>query len=472
MYINKYKALFGSVYILLIPFVFFSSYGDNGYTTIAVVCTLELFVFLFCNWKITGEVLNFSALFTALLYIFHFGQVILLGFFPETTANQQITLLYFPKDDCINALSVMNRAFYFMLFGLMVATKAPLDSEHSIAVDEVNEHYLYEKACVLLAITFPIKVAIDVVFFVLSIKTGLYAGLAFLNSIPNFIVAYGNLSIIGMCAILVALQDLPGKQKKAFFLSITYFILLMLSGRRSENVAYVCILAFFFIKSYPKKIRIRTVALISCGAFLFLNILYAIVYSRSMTGTQSLSGFMHAFNKVLTQKNIFVESLREYGNTGYTTVAVIANWLPQYGCTYGLSILYSMAALIPNITGLAGRITEMGNFATQLQKASGILSSDYRNIGGSLFGELFFNFGITGGMITCFLLGVLIGWMSNKYKDIIRKGDYYKIMYFIPAYVSIIYWIRDRLAGGIRSIVWGIIVVYIAKRLTMRRNKS
>lgn len=472
MHTNKYKALFGYIYCFLIPFVFFFDFGDNGYTTLAVISTFELLVFLFCNWKITGELLNFSVLFIVLLYIFHFGQVILLGFFPETTVNQQITLLCFPKGDSINALYIMNKALYFMFCGIIISTKSPVNIEGPSGTNDIDEKYLYEKACIVIAITFPIKVIIDAVFFILSIKSGLHSGLLFLNSIPNFIVAYGNLSIIGMCAVVVALKNQPGKQKKACFFMIAYFILLMLSGRRSENVAYVCILAFFFIKSYPKKIRLKTVVILSCVAFLFLTLLYTIVYSRSMAKTQNLSVFIHTFSYALKEKNIFVESLREYGNTGYTAVAVIANWLPEYGCSYGMSILYSMAALIPNLTGWVGRITELGNYATQLQSIPGILSNDYRNIGGSLFGELFFNFGIAGGLISSLFLGSLIGWMSSKYKDYIRKGNYYKIMYLIPAYASIIYWIRDRVAGGIRCVIWGMLLIYMIKQLTMRRNKQ
>ena len=308
--------------------------------------------------------------------------------------------------------------------------------------------------------------------FITSMKMGLSSGLYLLNSIPNFIVTFGNLSVVGFCMILISLQSKPKKQKIVFLLIVSYFILLMLCGRRSENVAYICILSFFFLKCYREKVNIKTLTLIIILGILFLNVLYAIVYSRQRNEGQNISNFITAFQYVLIKKNIFIESLREYGNTGYTAIAVISNWLPMFGATNGLSILYSLTAIIPNIIGVAGKLTSLGNFALILQKTTGILSSEYLNIGGSLFAELFFNFGIIGGCISCLIIGYFVGLLSEKLNFYIANGCYFKIAYYIATYISIIYWIRDRIAGGVRYAVWGAFLVYISQKFFLRRRSK
>lgn len=472
MYINKYKAFILFIYILLIPTILFLDIREHGFKYLAIISLFELALFVIGNWKVTGQFFSYSVLFVVLLYVFHFGQVILLGLFPELTKEQQITLLYFQESTCINALFVLNFAFLFVCIGLLVTSKPSIISDRGDTDNLAEAEKLYEKSWTIIFLTFPIKIIIDSIFLFISMRNGLSAGLIFLNSIPDFIVSYSNLVIVGFGSMLVALQFDTKKQKKACVLMILYYVLLMFSGRRSENVAYICILALFFVKSYKKKINIRFVIGISFFAYFFLNFLYAVVASRSAIGNQSVSDIWDTFVYTLNHRNIFVEALREYGNTGYTAVAVIANWLPYYGSNHGLSLLYSFTALVPNIGGWAGQMTARGNFAVQLQRATGVLSNQYLNIGGSLFGELFFNFGIFVGILSCLLLGLFIGWLSRKFDEFFNSGEYYKIAYYIGAYASIIYWIRDRVAGGIRCFVWGAILVYIAKRIVIRGSKE
>lgn len=472
MYINKYKAFILFLYLLLLPAILFIDISKNGFKYLAIFSVLELALFIIGNWKITGQIFSYSVLFAVLLYIFHFGQVVLLGLFPDLTRNQQITLLYFPESACINALYVLNIAFLFVCIGLLATSKPSTNSNEGDNECLLEANNLYEKSRIIILLTFPIKIIIDGIFLFISMRNGLNAGLIFLMSIPDFIVSYGNLVIVGFCAMLLGLQYESRKQKKACILMILYYVLLMLSGRRSENVAYVCILALFFVKSYRKKINIKFIVVISFLAYFFLNFLYAVVASRSSLGNQNISDIWDTFIYTLNHRNIFVEALREYGNTGYTAVAVISNWLPYYGSNHGLSLLYSLTALVPNVGGLAGQLTAKGNFATQLQRTTGVLSNQYMNIGGSLFGELFFSFGVFGGILSCLILGLFIGWLSRKFDDYLNSGEYYKIAYYVGAYASIIYWIRDRVAGGIRCFVWGAILVYIANRMVLRGKKE
>lgn len=467
MIVNKYKMLYFVITIFTtVGLCLYKLNINNGYFVIALMCTLELLFFLIINKKITGETLNFSAFFVILLFVFHFGQVILLGLFPEFTNNQQITLDYFSKSECIDAMKILNLCFVAVCLGIVIMSKR----KYSVGVNDSFEIAKFDfelyrkKALLMIMLTFPVKLCIDLVFWYLAITGGERIGVVWLSTFPNFIVAYGNLSIIGFCLYIISLHNDSKKQLKALVIIIGYFLLLMLSGRRSENVVYICILAFFYIKTYKKKIGFMKIIILGLIAYLFMNFLFTIVYSRAQVGAQAISSFTDTFNMVLKDKNIFVEALREYGNTGYTAVCVVALWLKSYSPTYGLSLLYSCTAILPNIGGGPGRLTDLGNFTIQL-KNYGMVTDLYKNIGGSLFGELLFNFGIWGGIFAAFLLGLVISLINKKSQIKLAKFEYIKLAYYIPAMVAILYWVRDVFGGGIRTVVWGMLFIYISKRI-------
>lgn len=473
MLVNKYKFFYCVVTMLFS--IFFSTVSittENGFYWIAVAATVELIFFLWANWKITDEIVSYSIFFVVLLYIFHFGQIILLGLFPAATYNQQITLDYFNESECIAAMKIINMCFAVCCISIIIFSKSNSFEEisNNKSSDKNNSLEWYQKkALLMIGLTFPIKFFIDLIFLIIAISQGEKIGVIWLASFPNFITAYGNLSIIGFCLLIISLKYDTRKQIRVLAIIMIYFLLLMLSGRRSENVVYICILAFFFIKTYNKKMNGLKVAAIIILAYLFLNFLFTIVYSRTQVGSQDIFSFADSFKEVLKERNIFVEALREYGNTGYTAVCVPTFWLKKYLPTYGISLVESCMAILPNIGGLPGRITELGNFAVQLQKTQ-MLSKLYTNIGGSIIGELLFNFGNIGGVISFIVVGFIIARINNRSRQLLRNHQFLKLAYYIPGMVAMLYWIRDVFGGGIRTVVWGCLFVYIANKIVVERH--
>lgn len=465
---SGYKALYvaiqGLIFFLIVTLQLNAS---TGYAYLAIAVTIELVLFVYTNWKVTGEVFNFTVIFVVLLYLFHFGQVILMGFFPGTTKNQQITLKYFRTTDCLDAMRIITIIFLFVCLGIIVAGRKKIDAIKSDFTENIDYDHLKSKAITMITITFPVKVIIDGIFFVKAISLGEGFGVYWLNGIPQFLRTYGDFSVIGFCLLISSLCNKTGKQTRALVLILTYFLALMLSGRRSENVVYVCIFVFIYLKTNKRKINLWKVIALSFFAYMFITFLYAIVYNRSQVGIQTISSFADAFVLVLKEKNIFVETLREYGNTGYTAVCVVAFWLKNKAPTYGLSLLCGCTAIFPNITGLPGELTELGNFAIQL-KNYGMVTRLYTNIGGSLIGELLFNFGVVGGAVAAFILGLLIGKLGRRVQELMAVSDYIKLSYYIPAMISVLYWVRDVLGGEIRTMVWGILFVSVAKKFVVR----
>ena len=126
---SGYKALYvaiqGLIFFLIVTLQLNAS---TGYAYLAIAVTIELVLFVYTNWKVTGEVFNFTVIFVVLLYLFHFGQVILMGFFPGTTKNQQITLKYFRTTDCLDAMRIITIIFLFVCLGIIVAGRKKIDA--------------------------------------------------------------------------------------------------------------------------------------------------------------------------------------------------------------------------------------------------------------------------------------------------------------------------------------------------------
>ena len=146
------------------------------------------------------------------------------------------------------------------------------------------------------------------------------------------------------------------------------------------------------------------------------------------------------------------------------------NWLSNFGPSWGKSYLLGLSAIFPNLTGLAGQLTEEAAFATQLQQHNMVLN-EYYNIGGSILGEFFFNFGIVGGIIFAFIVGKLIGWFSDNAMRSLKSGQYYFLIFAIPVMFASLYWVRDTFGHLIRDVVWAILLCIIIMN-SMKNKKT
>ena len=124
-----------------------------------------------------------------------------------------------------------------------------------------------------------------------------------------------------------------------------------------------------------------------------------------------------------------------------------------------------------NITGLAGRLTRESSFSFALQD-NNALSIYYTNIGGSVIGELLFNFGIVGGLIASVFFGIFIGVLSRKINEYLDGKKYLEIFIYVPTMCGIIYWIRDYFGGQIRPIVWGMLISWISIQLLFKNREK
>ena len=444
----------------------------SSYKWLSVLLSVEIVTFVWANTKCNGTVLNFSFIFIVLLALFNFGQVFLIGFFPESLVEKKVVLKYFSAEDGYSALTWINIAFVFLSSAILLSTKTAKNKFVYKAKGVLDERIYIKRAFILILLTFPIKVFIDMNFFIRAITIGFEYGKSWLNSFPNFIRTIGDFSVIGFAFLIVALKNKPSRQIKWFVFIILYFFLLMLSGRRSENVSYLCVITYLLLVTRQKSEhhisikKILRIIILILFAYIVLLYLYTIVHVRDTIG----NNILYVINKMLyynKNENIILEEMREYGQTGYTAIAVLTNWLTGHSPSYGKSYIYGISAIFPNIGGIMGKLTEESTFGLIIYRTPGILNSLYTNIGG----EFFFNFGKIGGIIESTLLGIFIGKINSKVNKNIDEFNY-NIIYMIPVMFAVLYWIRDYFGSCIRDIIWGVMICWIVKKIDKKRLKG
>ncbi len=475
-YIQKYTLIYIVTSFLCLVLMNLIKVQSNysSYQWLSVLLSIEIVTFVWANTKRNGTVLNFSFIFVFLLALFNFGQVFLIGFFPESLVEKTVVLKYFSAEDGYSALMWINIAFVFLSSAILLSTKKYKNTFIYNAKGVMNEQAYIKIAFILILLTFPIKVFIDMNFLIRAITIGFEYGKSWLNSFPDFIRTIGDFSIIGFAFLIVALKNKPSKQIKWFAFIILYFFILMLSGRRSETVSYICVITFLLLASRQNRkhhnsikqiIRITVLLLF---AYIVLLYLYTIVHVRDMTG----NSILYIINKMIyynKHENIILEEMREYGQTGYTAIAVLTNWLTKYSPSYGKSYVYGISAIFPNVGGIMGRLTEESIFGLTISHTPGILNALYTNIGGNVLGEFFFNFGKIGGVIASTLLGVFIGKINSNLNKNLDEFNY-NIIYMIPIMFAVLYWIRDYFGSCIRDIIWGVMICWILKKIYIKRN--
>lgn len=469
------KALsFTLIYIILITIcnlITFSLTGD-AYTGLRVIghfCVIELLTFLIFNSIVIGRFLNYSMIFVLVLFIFNFGQLVIYNYFQTIYAHVRFLLLL-PVQDALYGYKYINLAFTMITLGILVASLRSITATAHEKDCIINKKYDFERVAKdIIMVTFPVKLVVDLLTLAVSIARGGVVARLWLNSFPNIFIYYGKISLIGFALLIILFRERPIKQTGVFLFIEIYILVMMVSGIRSENVGYVLVFLFLYLAN--RRDRIRLITMMSYGILGFFGLTFIIAVGKFRGATsRTFSSLVDLFVDSMTKNNVILSLLDTCGDTGYTAQCVLSKWLPAYGPSYGDAYYLGWMSIIPNIPGiftLPGRITANSYFATKLQ-ATGSLSSSYLNIGGSLIGEQFFNFGLVGGAIACFIIGVGIGLISHKSAYYMTNRNYYGMIKYLPMMFAATYWVRNYFGGGFREVVWGPAVCYIVIMFSKR----
>lgn len=448
----------------------FMPYGDehSKLCQLGVIVLVELITFITINARINGRALNYATVFCSVLYIFNFGQLLIYTFFRSIYPHVRFILLMDGKD-AIHGFQWMSLAFSMICLGVLtfgMKINYPIANSEGIVDNQIDYVSLSKK---IIGITFPVKLVVDVLCLAVSIVGG--NARRWMSDVPYVIVAFGKISLIGFALLLLALDEKPKSQKRVFMFICSYILIMMISGIRSENVGYLLIFIFLYFASQNRKIHIPSLAFYAICGFLLLS--FIITVGKFRGAEKSLSSLFSIFMDNITKNNVIFSLIDTCGDTGYTTLEVINKWLPVHGATHGDSYYIGWISVIPNIPGiftLPGDLTAKTCFALRLQ-SSGLLNPGYYNIGGSLLGELFFNFGLFGGVLASLIIGIIIGWVSKKTTQYIAIKNIHGMIVPISIMFATIYWVRSYFGGEFRIVVWAPFLIYCITQLSAKNKQ-
>lgn len=397
-------------------------------------------------FKIGKRIFSVSSMFMLFLAVFHFGQAWLYAFGGEVdkTISYDVFSLY--QEQAIYSILMFSLVSYNLIAVFWILfSKNDKDMGESL-YETPNEREIFDRKSIF---NFGI-----IFFFVLLIPVIIYDYLSItITAQFGHIGLYENSGILSTWAaansyfplaiIMVLLGCEPQKNgwKWMYYYAIGRCLLLMiLTGKRGSFVIPLLLYIFckhHFIKKYKRK---HIVWIAIAGVFL-LSMISFISYGRGDYSNMNFFEFMR-------EKNIIVQTLSEFGSS-FTTTILSYNYSLSNGFLEGKSYLGALSVFLPLSDLFFADIKEYMSVSNMLNP----YSPSGGALGGSLFAEMYINFGYYA-----LLLSPLYAWVVSKAENIINNANKHSLFAVCSSiYISYGFWIYVR--GNLVD------VVFIAKRI-------
>lgn len=411
-------------------------------SVLSLINTLIVMAFVF---KIGKRIFSVSSMFMLFLAVFHFGQAWLYAFGGEVdkTISYDVFSLY--QEQAIYSILMFSLVSYNLIAVFWILfSKNDKDMGESL-YETPNEREIFDRKSIF---NFGI-----IFFFVLLIPVIIYDYLSItITAQFGHIGLYENSGILSTWAaansyfplaiIMVLLGCEPQKNgwKWMYYYAIGRCLLLMiLTGKRGSFVIPLLLYIFckhHFIKKYKRK---HIVWIAIAGVFL-LSMISFISYGRGDYSNMNFFEFMR-------EKNIIVQTLSEFGSS-FTTTILSYNYSLSNGFLEGKSYLGALSVFLPMSDVIAPELKAYFSLETILNP----YSPSGGALGGSLFGEMYINFGYYA-----LLLSPLYALLLSKMENVINNADKHSLFAVCSSvYIFYGFWIYVR--GNLVD------VVFIAKR--------
>ncbi len=348
--------------------------ANNWAYSYSILIIFNLIIQTIFLYRTTGLV-NFLYAFVSLYYVFHFGQVIMLGLFPwyEYDYVNYITTYMSRRPEYIKETMILcvNCINLFVLGALLYNPKTVYYKKKS------GVTYNYKKVCkYAFLILFSFRFLLDALALFLSFYFG-YEG-TFDSFVPGVISALGVMGY-GIIPLYYLSLDQPKKRNRFLIFILLYLGITMLSGNRAYQV--ICIIGIFIVYVSQNKITPNRFVLMAFMAFLGLVFIDFIFDMRG----EGFNAFLKSNTNVYdgSSKNVIFETIGSFGETIYTPYLVFENY-KAVSPFWGECFFKSLATIVPDVFGYFKDINNEAVFPKMV--------SNGHTIGGSFAGEMYYNF--------------------------------------------------------------------------------
>ncbi|PKM55156.1 MAG: hypothetical protein CVV00_05145 [Firmicutes bacterium HGW-Firmicutes-5] len=461
---NKYKDVFIGLgnYFVLFGLIIFSylTYNSSSYYNIwaefiSILSILLLIYQIIILRMRQYRIISFQFVFTILSFVFLFGQIWLIGFGREEAIFWGVIFRY--SDELLYRASLFSLCYsQAILIGFLFKSKMKIKKKSflsKISKDKMSK-YMYSAGVVLLIISIPFRLYMDIYSLLIVRMLGGYQGIA------TPVGPMKDIAILTIPSIILLLaSQYKSKRTNTIIAVVTIFYLIffmMITGDRRYYVTALISIVFVFIELYTPKLRFRTIIKYGIAGSLGLNFLSLLRQTRRYS--ISIGEFISAYFTELIAMNPIVETLSEFGLTFMTVVfaqKLVPNIIP-----YQLG--FSFYGAIPSLLPIGWLV---GDFFKDVSVARALNTAEGYPMGSSLPAELYANFGWFGilgaiffGIVLSriFLLNdsyntpkeflvaryyatfyILINFVRASTIEMFRQGI---IVYFVPTFTIYLLW--------------------------------
>ena len=389
--------------------------------------------------------LTFSVIFIILLYIFHCGQTVIVTFFQNYTflkLDLLNTIGYemYSKTNCYVMFILTFIVLGMWVNSIRTTNKAKPRKENI----EGNENIKCRKIGMwIVLITLPINMIVVLNRIMLTLSGNYFDSYSY--QISGYVSFLNDFLLVGVTFLMLGFSYSKKKTRNLYLLFCIYYCFSMLSGGRGKAVMSIVYLTFIYLKLF--KMSTKTIIIFCVIGYLGLSILSMISVLRD---DQNLT-----FSKVIAysqgQNSPILNTLEEFGGTEYTTEIVISKVPKSIQYHHGLTYVESIISVLPNVGGIFTNINTDAEYVYNLNVSY---------IGGSLIGEIYYNFGYWG-FIMAFIIGYFLNMISNNIEIHLARKQYYSLGVYSMLFIGCLWWIRDTCASITRNTIWSFLLLAV-----------
>lgn len=440
--------------------------GDSWYVSISIFAVIQLILQICYMKKSRVGLLDFRLWFIIFAYLFLFGKQFLSSIIGDSIYDNariyprlyDVDLMY-----AASLFSVASIQAIFTGFFLKNIEKSGDSIIKSHLNAEPSDSVMYISGVILTFISFMCALITDGRNILTVQTTGSY------HNVSGGTGLIDDFALLLVPAVLYVLFSGKISKKSSrliiLLLSMYYIFVMMLTGDRRYPIISIIVLFLAYVYLFEFKFSIKHFLLMLPVAMIlnFFTVLRKIRHSDMV----SASDFIKTYGLSLFDfSNTIFETLNEFGTTFFTVCLAIMSIPKFFAYRYGTSILTGIISIIPfgflyknSVIYTYGRLTDL-------------LNNYYgTHPGGSVFGDMYANFGLWGVPLFIFL-GYFITSIVFRKTNNIRKNS---IFYFTLFY-SLFNLVRASFTEVIRTSVWGIfipLIIYgLLNNILKKRNSS
>lgn len=405
--------------------------------------------------------ISFDICFVAFSYLFMFGQIFLVGIF---NVNQIEALGYVRNVlDSRYSVETMYMSSLFILMAIQcIFLFLILRKDRQYEISQTYNPNVFAASVPMLLIGLPCHLLYSARMIIMAQFVKSYDAILDQSGLVD---DFANFFVYGLICLVFSKRLDPKKARNVIALTVLYFAVVMaLTGDRRYQIVAIIVIIFSYFKSYRVKLSFKHIGLLAL-AYMALTLFYVLREIRT-DSLMSLGDFITYYGKYLFggETNIFSQTLYEFGGSFYTmclAIKFIPSSIPFMG---GMTFVSGIIAIIP-----LGFLYQNSPIFQNGRLAAILMEKGSTTVGGSLFADLYGNFGWIGGIIASIMVGLILNYLFNKDMQNNDDIDYYYARYFIMFY-ALIHLCRASFTEVLRTCVWGLLLLYFAYRIRISRN--